>query len=38
MQIFSGILLALFDTSYRFKVADMPHLGKTVMELLLITC
>jgi hypothetical protein len=36
MQTFSVILLALFDTSSRFKVADMPHLEKTVTELLLI--
>ena len=35
---FSVILLALSDTSYRFKIADMPHLEKTVTELLLIPC
>jgi len=29
MQMFSFILLALFDTSYRFNVADMPHLEKS---------
>jgi hypothetical protein len=35
MQTFSVIRLALFDTSYTFKEADMPHLGKTVKELLI---
>ena len=28
MQTFSVILLALFDTSYRFEVADTLHLKK----------